>query len=404
MSDSSVVTVITPPSPLPSREERVHALDNLRAVAMLLGIFLHGAISFMTLKFPWAARDASVHWSFDLAVGLIHGFRMQLFFFLAGFFARLLHERLGAAAFARQRLIRIGLPFLLGMVTLVPLVGAVWVWGIWQMKEPVEMIFKPGRNLASIPTGHLWFLEYLLVFYALGLAVVWLAKRLPGGCFSAADRAFDRLMRSPLKALPVAMLSVLCLWDGPMWGEIEQAGVGFFPGLRAVAYYGLFFAVGWWLHRRRHQLGELAGFLKSSFALALLAMLIHGTILVSQPKPSQPDYLTLKLASLACAALYAWLMTFAVTGWFLRFAGQHQPWVCYLADASYWCYLVHLPLVLWLQVVVAHWPGHGWVKFSGIMLVTMVLLLGSYHWCVRYTWIGRLLNGPREKAEKSARG
>lgn len=369
---------------------------------MLLGIFLHGAISFMTLNFGWPARDVNLHWTFDLMVGLIHGFRMQLFFFLAGFFARLLHERLGAAAYAKQRLKRIGLPFLIGMVTVMPVVGMVWAWGMQWMEKPTVMVFQPDGKLDSIPTGHLWFLEYLLAFYALSLVVVWLARRLPAGCFSVGDRAFDWFLRSPLRALPLLPLTVLCLWNGPMWGEIEQAGVSFFPKLRAVAYYGLFFVVGWWLHRRRHQLSELSHYLKSGFAFGLLAIFIHGTIIVSAPKPAQADYLALKITSLSCAALYAWLMTFAVTGWFLRFAGQHQPWVRYLADASYWCYLVHLPLVLCLQIVVAKWPVNGWLKFSGIMLVTMALLLASYHWCVRYTWIGRLLNGPREKPRVEA--
>lgn len=396
MSDSPAATVSAPPPP-PHREERLHALDSLRAVAMLLGIVLHAGISFMTLNFGWAARDVSLHWSFDLMVGLIHGFRMQLFFFLAGFFGRLLHERLGDAGFAKQRFKRIGVPFLIGLVTLMPLVGVLWAWGLRQLKAQGQTLFKPEQRLDSIPTGHLWFLEYLLVFYALALVVVWLARRLPASRFSAGDRAFDWLMRSPLKALVLVPPTVLCLWHGPMWGEVEQAGVSFIPKLRAVAYYGLFFGVGWWLHRRRHQLGELARHLKSGFAFALLAMFIHGVIFATQPKPAQADYLTLKVASLSCAALYAWLMTFAVTGWFLRFAGQHQPWVRYLADASYWCYLVHLPLVLWLQVLVAKWPQHPWVKFTGIMVVTMALLLASYHWCVRYTWIGRLLNGPREK-------
>ncbi len=380
-----------------AREERLHALDNLRAAAMLLGIVLHAGISFMTLNTGWVARDASQHWTFDLVVGLIHGFRMQLFFFLAGFFGRLLYERLGGAGYARQRFKRIGVPFLIGMFTLVPMIGVVWYWGTQRSKGTGDAMFKPERDLGSIPTGHLWFLEYLLFFYALSLVAVWLLKRLPAGAFRTGDRAFDWFLRSPLKALLLVPPMVLLLWNGPMWGEIEQPGVSMVPTPRALGYYGLFFAVGWWLHRRRHQLGELTRYLKTSFAFAMLAMLVHGIIFAAQPKPTQSDYLTLKITSLSCAALYAWLMTFAVTGWFLRFVGQHQPWIRYLADASYWCYLVHLPLVLWLQVYVAKWPQHAWIKFTGIMVLTMVLLLASYHWCVRYTWIGRLLNGHREK-------
>jgi peptidoglycan/LPS O-acetylase OafA/YrhL len=72
----------------------------------------------------------------------------------------------------------------------------------------------------------------------------------------------------------------------------------------------------------------------------------------------------------------------------------------YLADASYWCYLIHLPLVVWLQVLVAKWPVNGWLKFAGINLVAMILLLLTYEWFVRYTFIGTVLNGRREREPK----
>ena len=91
MSDIPVAPVTSEtPAGSRHREERLHALDNLRAVAMLLGIVLHAALSFMTLPIPWIARDVSRNFGFDVLAGFIHGFRMQLFFFLAGFFGHLL--------------------------------------------------------------------------------------------------------------------------------------------------------------------------------------------------------------------------------------------------------------------------------------------------------------------------
>ena len=380
------------------REERLHALDHLRAVAMLLGIALHAGISFMTLPMPWAARDVSRHWSFDPVIGLIHGFRMQLFFFIAGFFARLVCERVGLWKFAKHRLQRIGVPFLAGMVVLIPLLGWLWMWGMARMDPPMKLPMDPPKSWTQFPTAHLWFLQYLLVFYTLAVVGVGLGRWVPRSLLAAVDRGFDWLMQSKPRLLLLVPLTVLCLWDGPMLGEVEQAGVSLMPKLRVVGYYGLFFAVGWWLHRRRADLGLLAQGLKWGFAGA--ALVLHWAVLVAQPKAGQPNFLALKLAGLVGAAAYAWLMTFAVTGWFLRFTGQHQPWMRYLADASYWCYLIHLPLVVWLQVLVAKWPVNGWLKFTGINLVAMILLLLTYEWFVRYTFIGTVLNGRREREPK----
>ncbi len=54
---------------------------------MLLGVALHGCISMMH-HFPphWPVRDVSSSYIVDAIVFGIHGFRMPLFFFLAGFF------------------------------------------------------------------------------------------------------------------------------------------------------------------------------------------------------------------------------------------------------------------------------------------------------------------------------
>jgi hypothetical protein len=59
-------------------------------------------------------------------------------------------------------------------------------------------------------------------------------------------------------------------------------------------------------------------------------------------------------------------------------------------------YLVHVPLVMAAQLVVRQWPLPAEVKFVLILATVTLLLLASYRWCVRYTVIGSLLNGPRD--------
>jgi glucans biosynthesis protein C len=402
MSDHPVITADAVTPAAPHREERLHALDNLRAVAMLLGIVLHAALSFMTLPIPWIARDVSRSFGFDLLVGLVHGFRMQLFMFVAGFFGHQLWQRLGAGEFLRQRWRRIGVPFLIGMVTLVPAIIVIWGWGELQAEPRPKRQQYGELTLFSIPTGHLWFLEMLLILYGGAALAAWAgAKAGLNSLLPRLDAAFDWFIARSWKPLLLLPPSILCLWTGPLLGEVDNAGLRLLPAARAIAYYGLFFGVGWWLHRRRHQLDFLRRWVWLYFGLALLGYLTLGACYVSPIKPADPRYVTVRLVGLTGAALYAWAMTFAVTGWFLRFAGQHRPWIRYLADASYWCYLLHLPLVLWLQVFVAKWPVNGWLKFAFILAVNVVVLLLTYHWCVRHTWIGRMLNGPREKPKHS---
>ena len=92
---------------------------------------------------------------------------------------------------------------------------------------------------------------------------------------------------------------------------------------------------------------------------------------------------------------YAWTMSVGLIGLFHRFLAGHRPAVSWLADASYWMYLIHVPLVMVAQLVVRQWPLLAEVKFVVILATVTLLLLASYRWCVRYTAIGTLLNGPR---------
>ncbi|MBU6222333.1 MAG: acyltransferase family protein [Planctomycetes bacterium] len=93
---------------------------------------------------------------------------------------------------------------------------------------------------------------------------------------------------------------------------------------------------------------------------------------------------------------YAWTMSLGLIGLFCRLFPHPRTAVAWLADASYWMYLVHVPLVMVAQLLVREWPLPAGVKFLLILAMVTPILLVSYRWCVRFTPIGRLLNGPRE--------
>ena len=82
---------------------------------------------------------------------------------------------------------------------------------------------------------------------------------------------------------------------------------------------------------------------------------------------------------------------------FLRHLNRRQPAIRYLADSSYWLYLTHLPLLLWLQIWLTAFTWPIWLKFILVNGLTIGALLLSYHVLVRYTVFGATLNGPRDR-------
>ena len=85
---------------------RLHALDNLRALMMWLGIVIHVAVIHMTRDNPLPWQDGARTKVADLLVAFIHAFRMPVFFILAGFFVALLLRSRGPACCRLGRTMR----------------------------------------------------------------------------------------------------------------------------------------------------------------------------------------------------------------------------------------------------------------------------------------------------------
>jgi peptidoglycan/LPS O-acetylase OafA/YrhL len=104
-------------------------------------------------------------------------------------------------------------------------------------------------------------------------------------------------------------------------------------------------------------------------------------------------YQPAKLAFCMGYSLVMWLLLFGTLGFFQAQCPGRSPAWRYVADSSYWIYLVHLPLVAALQIWMALLPWPGVIKFLLLNLVGFVILFASYHYLVRSTFIGRMLNG-----------
>ncbi len=111
--------VISTSPDAPAVTARRTDLDALRSFAMLLGVALHAAMSFV--PFPWPVRDTQRSDLLLLVIGAVHGFRMPLFFLLSGYFTMLVYSRRGLASLLEQRLMRIVLPLVIATLTIVPL-------------------------------------------------------------------------------------------------------------------------------------------------------------------------------------------------------------------------------------------------------------------------------------------
>lgn len=387
-------------SPL-AGSQRLHGLDAARAIALLCGIVLHATMSFSR---EWAGTgmpivDVSPSDTLQGAFHVLHSFRMLLFFLIAGLFGNLLMQR-GFAAFWRNRLRRIALPLLVGWLVLMPMLAAPIIWAVFIKQGGFR---GDGSGLAAmgggIPLGHLWFLYYLLLFYALATGAIWIMRQLSWHAAVAriADAAVNNLARrhvlTVLMPLPVAIVLARDA-DWMPWTGIPSPLAGPIPEPAALVAFGSAFWLGWLLYRQRQLLEVWAASWGFHAALAAATSAASIWMLQAGDLPRLPYALVYVFSG--------WSWTLAITGFCIRrLSAPSQRWR-YLADASYWMYLVHLPIVMALQVVVMQWPLHWTIKFPLIVGVAFGLLLASYRYLVRGTFVGAWLNGRRYPRGASA--
>jgi peptidoglycan/LPS O-acetylase OafA/YrhL len=78
-----------------------------------------------------------------------------------------------------------------------------------------------------------------------------------------------------------------------------------------------------------------------------------------------------------------------------KFLQRRHALLKVLADASYWVYLVHLPIVLFLQTLLIPLALPVPLKLGMVLVGTMLPCIATYFVFVRYTPLGWLLHGKR---------
>lgn len=380
--------------------ERLHALDLVRSAALLLGIVFHAALPFLPDYELWLVMDSQRSQPVAWLAFALHSFRMATFFLLAGFFGRMMLRRKGAAGFVKDRAKRILAPLAVFWFPVLAAFGLAMGFAAGIGAAPPLPAEQPPLTLGTFPLTHLWFLWVLTLIYAATLllrgAIAAIDRQ--GRFRAGVDRVLNELIRFPfllpvVLAVPVGFL----LQHHPGWAEwwgIPTPDVGLVPNAAAFFSFALAFWTGWLVHRLKEGLSPLAGL----WALYLpVALVLTAACLVLAKGPTfAPQFdegNRLIFASLY--GLLVWLWSFGLIGAALRFIRRESRPIRYLADSSYWLYIIHLPILIALEAVVAKWALPAGLKLILVVLAATGLMLVTYHWLVRSTWLGAWINGKR---------
>lgn len=417
------------------QQERYHGLDLVRAAAMLLGLLLHVCIFFMPPEYlNWVSGEYNGNSLNSAFLNFIHLFRMQMFFMMAGFFAELVIERKGMAYLVTDRIKRILLPFVVGIVAFMPLHYVITNFrGFYTnlldgmtLFEKFRALFLFGMFDQDFSFGdkliHFWFLYYLIIFYAVHFSLRPLLANRNSGLLLRADSFLSYATDHKFGVLLLAFVSF------PFQYALQSA---FFPpsGYNApvidVAFYFLFYLTGILLNRNKHLLAKLAAnawfylFLSLPFFLYIseptqrldasstVVRDITSWALIDVPSGTfvGPSlwYEGIfhngwnKISVVFVRAFLCWTMCFAFIGLAHRYLNQQKPAVRYLADSAYWVYWIHLPITFGLSKIAQQIEFlDSLTKCYLVLVISTVIIYWSYHAFVRYTVLGDFFMGRRK--------
>jgi len=367
------------------------ALANLRGYAILMVLSFHSFIAYIQSQpaaalpfdappYGWLVNPIidSARWlGFDLFCAFQYSYLMHLMFFLSGLFVwpSLVGKR--PRAFLYGRLLRLGLPWVLGVYLLMPLayypvylttaVDAGWsaFWSHWMA-------------LPFWPCGPLWFLGVLWTFNLIATLLYWLLPqageslaKLAAGSRARPGRYFCGLVVvSAMAYVPLAQFY-------KPWQWVDFGPFAFQPSF--ILPYAVFFFAGAGVGALGLDNGLVApgGMLAKRWFLWVIAMpiafaaWIGPTALIEQANGAPMRGLQI-VADLGLA-LSAATSTFGLIAMFSRFANAPSPLFGRFSESAYGIYLVHYVFVVWPQYLLLGAAVFAVVKAAIVFAVALGL-------------------------------
>jgi glucan biosynthesis protein C len=371
------------------------ALANLRAVVILVVLAFHSVLAyvqFIPLKsggfndppYAWRAFPIvdSHHWfGFDLFCAWQDVYLMSLMFLLSGLFVWPSLGRKRNWGFVRDRLRRLGVPFVFGVLVLIPV--AVYPAYLASGGDPsLTAYWQHYVALPFLPNGQLWFLWQLLALNFVAIGLNWIAPNAlrtlgkwsgeagqrPGVYFAVLVGA------SAIAYVPSAL--AFTPWD---WSDSGLLSIQWSRPL----LYGVYFFAGVGIGTAGIDVGLVAidGSLARHWKLWLAAAIVSLFVWmgVTSLTMNGPAPLVIEIAAdfcfvVACAAGCVFVIASS-----LRFGTTRSPILDSLSVNAYSLYLVHYDFVIWLQYALLGFTLFALIKgaivFAGTAILSWITIL-----------------------------
>ena len=394
------------------------ALSNLRAIVILIVLGFHSMLAYLVwvptaaatdfVSPPYAWRsfpiiDSHRFFGFDLFCAWQDVYLMALLFFLSGLFVWPSLTRKKEWSFLRDRVLRLGLPFVFGILVLIPL-ALYPAYRVTAIDPSVAAYWDAWFALPFWTNGPLWFLWQLLALNVIVAGLHWLAPNAIAslGRWSATAQAhFARYFIALLVVSALAYVPLAVAFTPWAWSDSGFLTVQFCRPLLYAVYFFAGVGIGTAGIERsvvsvdgilaRHWARWLVAALASLFLwMGLTGLTMNGAAPIAVEVAADLSFV------LACATGCFFLIAVS-----LHFATRHSRLLDSLSADAYGLYLVHYNFVVWLQYALLGTVLFAVIKativFSGTLVLSWIAVLAVQ----RIPFGAQLIGAPRRAVATS---
>jgi peptidoglycan/LPS O-acetylase OafA/YrhL len=359
---------------VPKATTRNFAFDRARSFLTLVVVLHHAVIPYTY----FGHTDGKSWFGFDVVVTATDSFFMAAFFFLSGLFVWPSLSRKSTATHLRDRLLRLGLPFAIAAVTVIPL-----AYYAIALRHNPDLTFTAfwwkTVTVGPWPSGPIWFVWVLLGYDLLATLLHRLSPDLIDPINRLSLQCFERPARFYLFLLAVTAvvyIPALIHFSPNRWFEFGPFSVQ----ASRILLYASYFFIGAGVGAARLNQGVLSpdGRLARSTWGWVIATIIPYCLMwvliyvkheiLDNPDP-QPDWYLASYGFFFVA--FSAAILFAILAFFL---GTRRQWnmLDRMQGDAYGIFLVHYPIVLWLQYWLFDYDLPAIVKAAIAFVLTVI--------------------------------
>jgi peptidoglycan/LPS O-acetylase OafA/YrhL len=336
---------------VPKATTRNLAFDRARSFLTLVVVLHHSVIPYTY----FGHTDGKSWFGFDVVVTATDSFFMAAFFFLSGLFVWPSLSRKSTATHLRDRLLRLGLPFAIAAFTVIPL-----AYYAIALRHNLDLTFSAfwwkTVTVGPWPSGPIWFVWVLFAYDLLATLLHRLSPNLVDPINRLSQQCFEQPAKFFLFLLAVTAIvyvPALVYFSPNRWFELGPFSVQASRILLYAAYFFIGAGVGA-AHLNQGVLSADGRLAKSSWGWIAVTLVAYGLmwfmIYIKHEVLGNPD--TQPAWYLAIYSVFFVTFSAAILFSILAFfLGSKRSWnmLDRMQGDAYGIFLVHYPIVLWLQ-------------------------------------------------------